>query len=156
MQDAEHHEVDDVAVGVADGHTQQRHHGEAQPGQNGVNEIQERRDEQEQELDRFGSPADHAGHYAGDQQALNLMAVFRLGAVVHRQRRPRQTAEEGRHLALGQEAGGAFSKAGGGRARQLRLENGQRAAHAMAADVQRAARFGKADQRHQNMLQAER
>ena len=39
---------------------------------------------------------------------------------------------------------------------QLRLEDGQRAAYIVAADVHRAACFGKADQRHQNMLQTKR
>ncbi|MNZ99323.1 hypothetical protein D3C78_1186420 [compost metagenome] len=39
---------------------------------------------------------------------------------------------------------------------QLRLEDGQRAAHIVAADVHRAACFGKPDQRYQNMLQTKR
>ncbi|MNE67557.1 hypothetical protein D3C80_1631720 [compost metagenome] len=155
MQNAEHHEVDDITVGIADGHAQQRHHGEAQPGKNGVDEVQERRYEQEQKLDRLGGAADHAGHHTGDQQAFDFMSVFWLCAVIHRQRRTRQAAEECRHFALRQEAGSAFGKAGGGWAGELRLENGQSAADAVAANVQRAARFGKADQRHQNMVQTE-
>ncbi|MNC06925.1 hypothetical protein D3C75_544510 [compost metagenome] len=44
----------------------------------------------------------------------------------------------------------------GGRAAQLRLENGQRAADVIAAHVHGATGFGKADQRHQNVLQAKR
>ena len=44
----------------------------------------------------------------------------------------------------------------GGRTAELGLENRQRAANAMTANVHGAARLGKADQRHQNMVQAER
>ena len=84
------------------------------------------------------------------------MAVFRASAVVHRQRRSRQAAEEGRHFALREETGRAFGEAVGGWATELGLENRQRAADAMAANVQGSARLGKADQRHQNMVQAER
>ncbi|MNN83562.1 hypothetical protein D3C81_2006140 [compost metagenome] len=92
MQDAKHHEVNHVAVGVTDGHTQHRHHGEAQTGQYRVNEIQHRCNEQEQELDWLSRSAYHAGDDAGDQQAFNFMTVFRARAVVHRQRRTRQAA----------------------------------------------------------------
>ena len=74
--------------------------------------------------------------------------------MVHRQRGTRQAAEERRHFTLGQEAGGAFGEAVGGRAAQLRLEDGQRAAHVVTAHLHRTARFGEANQGHQNMLQA--
>ena len=114
MQDAKHHEVNDIAVGVADGHPEHRHDGKAETGQQGVDDIQDRRDEQEQELQRLGGAADHAGDDPGDQQAFNFMPVFRTGAVVHRQRGSRQAAEEGRHFTLRQEAGGAFGEAVGG------------------------------------------
>ena len=43
-----------------------------------------------------------------------------------------------------------------GRAAQLCLEDGQRTAHIVSAHLHCAARFGKADQRHQNMLQTKR
>ena len=76
--------------------------------------------------------------------------------MVHRQRRAGQAAEEGGHFTLRQEAGRTFREAVRRRATQLRLEDGQRAANAVAANVHGAARFGKADQRHQNMMQAER
>ncbi|STR62893.1 Uncharacterised protein [Klebsiella michiganensis] len=50
------------------------------------------------------------------------MAVFRASAVVHRQRRSRQAAEEGRHFALREETGRAFGEAVGGWATELGLE----------------------------------
>ncbi|MNT61350.1 hypothetical protein D3C72_1989890 [compost metagenome] len=89
MQNAEHHEVDHVAVGIADSDAQNRHGGKAQTRQHRVNEIQHRGDEQEQELDRLGRTADHAGDYARDQQPFNFMTILRARTVVHRQRRPR-------------------------------------------------------------------
>ncbi len=64
------------------------------------------------------------------------MSVFRTGAVVHRQRGSRQAAEECRHFTLRQETGGAFGEAVGRRTAQLRTEDGQRAADAVAADVE--------------------
>jgi hypothetical protein len=77
--------------------------------------------------------------------------------VIHRQRGAGQAAEEGRHFPLGQEAGRAFGEAPGVRAAQLRLEDGQRAADAEWPQTSmRAARIGKADQRHQNVLQPKR
>ena len=156
MQNAKHHEVDGIAVGVADGYPEHRHDGKAETGQQRVDDIQDRRDKQEQELQRLGGAADHAGDDPGDQQAFNFISVFRTGAVVHRQRGSRQAAEECRHFTLRQETGGAFGEAVGRRTAQLRLEDGQRAADAVAADVEGAAGFGKADQRHQNMVQAKR
>ena len=156
MQNAKHHEVYDIAVGVADGYPEHRHDGKAETGQQRVDDIQDRRDKQEQELQRLGGAADHAGDDPGDQQAFNFMSVIRTGAVVHRQRGSRQAAEECRHFTLRQETGGAFGEAVGRRTAQLRTEDGQRAADAVAADVEGAAGFGKADQRHQNMVQAKR
>lgn len=103
MQNAKHHEVDDIAVGVADGYPEHRHDGKAETGQQRVDDIQDRRDKQEQELQRLGGAADHAGDDPGDQQAFNFMSVFRTGAVVHRQRGSRQAAEECRHFTLRQE-----------------------------------------------------
>ena len=42
------------------------------------------------------------------------------------------------------------------RAAQLRLEDSQRAADGMTAHIQGSARFGKANQGHQNVVQTER
>ena len=47
-----------------------------------------------------GYAADDAGNHARNQQAFNFMTVFRTRAVVHRQCRTRQAAEERRHFAL--------------------------------------------------------
>ena len=65
-----------------------------------MDNVENRRDEQEQEFQRFGGAAYHAGDNAGNQQAFNLMAIFRTRAVIHRQRCARQAAEECRHFTL--------------------------------------------------------
>ncbi|MNE80890.1 hypothetical protein D3C80_1775000 [compost metagenome] len=121
-----------------------------------MDHIQHRRNEQEQEFDRFRCTANHASHHTGDQQAFNFMTVFRFRTVIHCQCRTRQAAEEGWHFALRQELRRAFRETVSGRAGELRLEDGQRAADFAATDIQRATGFGEADQRHQNMMQTER
>ncbi len=95
----------------------------------------------------------HAGDDPGDQQAFNFMSVSGR-AQWYRQRGSRQAAEECRHFTLRQETGGA---------RRSRGSSDSSAAHGrwsapltLAADVESAAGFGKADQRHQNMVQAKR
>ena len=152
MQDTEYHEVNHVTVSVTDGYTEHSHHGEAQACQYGVDEVQHRCHEQEQELDRFCRTAHHAGNNAGDQQAFNFMTIFRAGAVVHRQRSARQAAEEGRHFPLREETRRTFREAVRGRAAQLGLEDGQRAANGMTANVHSAACFSKTDQGNQDVL----
>ena len=76
--------------------------------------------------------------------------------MVHSERCPRQTPEERRHFTLRQEAGCAFRETLCCRAAQLSLENSQCAAHAVTADFLRAASFGEANERHQNMMQTKR
>ena len=66
MKNTEHHEINQVAVSVTDSHAQNGHHGEAQTGQQRVDHIQYRRNEQEQEFQRFGGSANHAGNQTGN------------------------------------------------------------------------------------------
>ena len=80
------------------------------------------------------------------------MTIFRTGTVVHRQRSTRQAAEEGRHFTLRKETRRTFREAVSGRAAQLGLEDGQRAANGMTANVHGAACFRKADQGNQDVL----
>ena len=47
MQDTEHHEVNQVTVGVTDGDAKHCHHSEAKTGQQGVDHIQNWGNEQE-------------------------------------------------------------------------------------------------------------
>jgi hypothetical protein len=53
-------------------------------------------------------------------------------------------------------SGWRFLRSRGFRAAQLRLEDSQRTADGMTAHIHGPARFGKANQRHQNVVQAER
>ena len=108
MQNTKYHEINNITVGVTNGHTQQRHHSKAQTGQDRMDQIQERCYKQEQELNRFGGATNHTSHNTGNQQPFNFMSIFRLGTVIHRQRSTWQTAEEGGHFALRQEASRTF------------------------------------------------
>ncbi len=156
LQHAEHQKIDEVAVGVTDGDAKQPHGHKAQTRQDGVNDIEHGRHEQEQKLQRLCDAADDAGHHAGDQQRLDLAAILRAGAVIHGERRPRQAAEEGRHLALGEERGGRHRELGGVGAGELGVEDVERAAHLVAAHQLGAARLGEANERHQDVVQTER
>ncbi len=62
MQDPEHHEVNQVTVCVADSHTEHRHHGKAEAGQQGVDHVQNRGNKQEQEFQWFSGTANDAGN----------------------------------------------------------------------------------------------
>ena len=65
-----------------------RRHGRRQ---HRVDGEQQRRDEQEGELQRLGDPDQHRGQRGGDQQAGNLDAIFRRGGEVERQRNAHRT-----------------------------------------------------------------
>ncbi len=100
VQHTKHHKVDDIAVCIADSDAQYRHDAEANAGQQGVDQIEERGDKQKQEFDRFGGAANHAGHHTGDQQAFDLMTILRAGAVIDGQGSTWQTTQERRHFTL--------------------------------------------------------
>ena len=76
----------EVAHHAADVH--HRRHGRRQ---HRVNGEQQRRDEEEGELQRLSDPDQHRGQGGGDQQAGDLDAVFRRGSEVERQRNPHRT-----------------------------------------------------------------
>ena len=66
-------------------HVHDRRHGRRQ---HRVNGEQQRRDEQEGELQRLGDPDQHRGQGGGDQQTGDLDAVLRRGGEIERQRNP--------------------------------------------------------------------
>lgn len=67
------------------------HHRRHSRRQHRVNGEQQRRDEEEGELQRLGDPDQHRGQGGRDQQTGDLDAVFRRGSEVERQRNPHRT-----------------------------------------------------------------
>ena len=55
----------------------------AEAGETGVHHEQDRRDEQERELDRLGDACDERAEGGGDEDGLDLALVLGLGGVVH-------------------------------------------------------------------------
>ncbi len=83
---------------------------QADPRQHGVQEIQQRCQEHEQEFQRLGDPGQERGDGHGEQHAANHRTTRFRRSEVHRQRRARQTKHHDREEAGHEHACGAVTR----------------------------------------------
>ena len=129
------------------------HQHEGQTGQHAVHRVHGQCHKDKGKFQRLGDAGEEGGQGCGKQQAACRLFLFRLGALVHRQRRAGQTEHHKGEL-TGHETGSADREHSGGLGGQLGKEDVLCAGHGDAIDDGGAAHSGLPERHIEHMMQS--
>ena len=154
LHHTEQHQVDETAgEGHAHAHIQDVHQHEGQTGQHAVHRVHGQCHKDKGKFQRLGDAGEESRQRGRQQQAACRLFLFRLGALVHRQRRAGQTEHHKGEL-TGHETGSADREHRGRLGGQLGKEDVLCAGHGHAIDDGGAAHSGLPERHIEHMMQS--
>ena len=154
LHHTEQHQVDETAgEGHAHAHIQNVHQHEGQTGQHAVHRVHGQCHKDKGKFQRLGDAGEESRQRSRQQQAACRLFLFRLGALVHRQRCAGQTEHHKGEL-TGHETGSADREHRGGLGSQLGKEDVLCAGHGDAIDDGGAAHSGLPERHIEHMMQS--